>query len=171
MLFNSFVFLAFFSLVYFIYWSLAGRPRRYFLIAASIVFYATWGLQSEGWWGLRWAAHFLLMVALNYAFSRLIFAAQNDSAKRRLLGVIVVIDLLNLGIFKYFTFLRGILVDLGVDMPPEIQEIGFFLPLAISFYTFQLVAYVVDVYRGKIQNDPGPDRFFLFILFFPLLIA
>ncbi len=172
MLFNSFVFLAFFAVVYIAYWSLSNNAgRRYFLICASIVFYATWGLQSEGWWGLRWAGHFLFMVCVNYVFTRLILSASSEKTKSRLLTFIVVFDLLNLGIFKYFTFFRDILVDLGLEMPPEVQSIGFFLPLAISFYTFQLVAYVVDVRRGKIDRDHGPSRFFLFILFFPQLIA
>ena len=171
MLFNSFVFLAFFAAVYFVYWGLSGAARRHFLIAASIVFYAAWGLQSEGWWGLRWAAHFLFMVGVNYAFTRFILNAATARAKNRYLKIIVIFDLLNLGIFKYFVFLRAILTDLGVDMPDAVEELGWFLPLAISFYTFQLVAYVVDVYRGKIDRDHGPARFFLFILFFPQLIA
>ena len=171
MLFNSFVFLAFFAIVYLVYWNLSGTARRYFLVAASIVFYATWGLQSEGWWGLRWTAHFVGMVLINYLFSRAILSASNATRKKRLLQFIVVFDLLNLGIFKYFTFLRDVLIDVGIPVPAEAREIGFFLPLAISFYTFQLVAYVVDVYRGQIDRDHGPSRFVLFILFFPQLIA
>jgi D-alanyl-lipoteichoic acid acyltransferase DltB (MBOAT superfamily) len=60
---------------------------------------------------------------------------------------------------------------MGVGLPDRYEGFDFFLPLAISFYTFQLIAYAVDVYRGVIPVDPGPRRFFLFILFFPQLIA
>ncbi len=171
MLFNSFVFLFFIAIVYTVYWNVGGRLRQYFLIFASIVFYATWGLQSEGWWGLRWTAHFLFMVALNYAFSRLLLGARSQSRKDVFIKIIVVLNLLNLGIFKYFDFLRRILEDAGIPVPEAAAEIDLFLPLAISFYTFQLTAYVVDVHRGHIERDPGPARFFLFILFFPQLIA
>lgn len=170
MLFNSVLFLVFFLLVYFLYWSLQGRARRYFLIGASIVFYAAWGLQSEGWWGLRWTAQFLGITALNYLGTRLILKSEGVRRKRWL-ALFVVVDLLNLGAFKYFDFARRLLLDAGVPLPAEAQSFNLFLPLAISFYTFQIIAYIVDVHRGVVDRDHGFSRYFLFILFFPQLIA
>lgn len=170
MLFNSLLFLLFGVIVYFVYWALTGAARRRWLIFASIGFYAAWGLQSEGWWGLRWTAQFLIMIAVNYGFTRLILNSEGVR-KSRWLALSVVINLLNLGVFKYFDFARNFLLDMGLPLPEEARGFNLFLPLAISFYTFQLMAYVIDVYRGVIDRDYGPERFFLFILFFPQLIA
>ena len=169
MLFNSILFLLFFSTVYVFYWNLSGIIRRNFLIFASIVFYAVWGLDQEGWWGLRWTLHFIFLVVLNYYLIHSML--RYPDYKRGILRAIVLIDLLNLGMFKYFDFLRDLILDVGVPLPPKAQEIRIFLPLAISFYTFQMVAYAVDVYRERIRRDEGISRFSFFILFFPQLIA
>ncbi|MCB1309092.1 MAG: hypothetical protein KDK30_12960, partial [Leptospiraceae bacterium] len=172
MLFNSILFFVFFSVLYLAYWKLSGRARQHTLIVASVVFYSAWGLEGEGWWGLRWTAHFLFMVVLNYVFVVAMFRAGADTGRKKLLlAVIVLIDLSNLGVFKYFDFIRRILVDMGVAVPDAAEDFQVFLPLAISFYSFQLIAYAVDVYRGVIDEDHGFRRYFLFILFFPQLIA
>ena len=134
MLFNSILFLAFFAFVYVIYWNLRGKSRQVFLLLASIAFYAVWGLQKEGWWGLRWTLHFLGMAGFNYVLTRLMF--RNPDSLKPIATIAVIINLLNLGIFKYFDFLRRILLDLGVSLPREATEFSLFLPLAISFYTF-----------------------------------
>jgi len=169
MLFNSILFLAFFAVVYFIYWNLTGKSRRALLIFASIIFYAAWGLQREGWWGLRWTVHFLLMASMNYLLIRAMLV--HPGWKKALIRLIVILDLSNLGIFKYFGFLREILLDLGVHLPQEVRDLSIFLPLAISFYTFQMMAYAIDVHRGQITRDEGPSRFMFFVMFFPQLIA
>jgi len=169
MLFNSILFLVFFAIVYFVYWSLRGRFRQYFLTFASILFYAAWGLQREGLMGVRWTFHFIGIVWLNYYLIR---GMQNFPARRRLLiTLIIVLDVLNLGAFKYFGFFRDMIAATGAHLPDSVQSLDIFLPLAISFYTFQLVAYAVDVYRGVIDERPGIFRFTLFILFFPHQIA
>lgn len=169
MLFNSILFLVFFAVVYLAYWNLRGRLQRFFLIAASLVFYAVWGLEREGLWGLRWTAHFVLMALLNYAVVEAML--RNPARKTLLVRLAVVINLTNLGIFKYFEFLRQVLLDVGMPVPAEAQEWSLFLPLAISFYTFQMMAYVIDVHRDVITGREGFSRFLLFIVFFPQLIA
>ena len=131
MLFNSVTFLVFLAIVYLVYWNLRGVARQYFLVLASILFYAYWGLESEGWWGLRWTVHFLAMVGINYLFVRAMM--QRDAQGRgRLLAVNVLINLSNLGVFKYFAFVRMILVDVGVPIPEAAREVDLFLPLATS---------------------------------------
>ncbi len=169
MLFNSVLFLVFFSIVYLVYWNLTGRPRRYFLVLTSIVFYAVWGLEREGWWGLRWTAHFLLMAALNFGIVELML--RQGDRRKFYVRLSVVLNLTNLGIFKYFEFARRMLADMGVPVPAQAPEWSLFLPLAISFYTFQIMAYVIDVYRGVIAERVSFSRYLLFIVFFPQLIA
>ncbi len=174
MLFNSILFLAFFAVVlplfYLIYFkNLSPTFRRRFLIIASLVFYAAWGLEREGWWGLRWTLHFVGIAYINFLLIRMMH--RNPDRKKGLIRFIVILDLLNLGTFKYFAFMRGLILDMGISLPEEAKAISIFLPLAISFYSFQMIAYAVDVYRGDIEKEEGAERFMFFILFFPQLIA
>jgi alginate O-acetyltransferase complex protein AlgI len=148
---------------------LPSRFRAHLLIFASIVFYATWGLNREGWWGIRWTAHFIGLVIANYIMVR--WMLRTPSRKKTVMAATVVLNLVNLAVFKYFGFFVEVVTDLGVTLPPFVENLDLFLPLAISFYTFQLTAYVVDVYRGTITEEIRFSRFFLFILFFPQLIA
>ncbi|MEQ9365683.1 MAG: MBOAT family O-acyltransferase, partial [Leptospirales bacterium] len=94
----------------------------------------------------------------------------------------IVLNLANLFLFKYFYLLLTFLHDLSGQaffqheyfnqwLYATTGNNAIILPLAISFYTFQLVAYVVDVHRGQITEDTGPLKFFVFILFFPQLVA
>lgn len=169
MLFNSFLFLLFFAVVYAVYWTLPSRYRPGVLIVGSIVFYATWGLNREGWWGIRWTVHFVGLVVLNYFMVE--WMLRHHRRKKMIMALTVIINLTNLAIFKYFGFFVRMAADMGLDLPPFVENMDLFLPLAISFYTFQLTAYVVDVYRGVITEEIRFSRFFLFILFFPQLIA
>ncbi|MCB1164529.1 MAG: MBOAT family protein [Leptospiraceae bacterium] len=169
MLFNSFLFLLFFAVVYVVYWLLPSRFRASVLIIASVVFYATWGLNREGWWGIRWTAHFIGLVLFNYLMVE--WMLRHHSRRKLILTLTVVLNLINLAVFKYFGFFVQMAGDMGMDLPPFVENLDLFLPLAISFYTFQLTAYVVDVYRGVIDEEISFSRFFLFILFFPQLIA
>ncbi|MCB1174535.1 MAG: MBOAT family protein [Leptospiraceae bacterium] len=170
MLFNSVIFLLFFLFVYLLYWQLSGRARLYFLILASVFFYTWWGLEAEGWWGLRWVIHFITIVALNYWIVNRMRAAADTQMRKRWLYVALALNIANLGLFKYYGFIRTVFLDLGMPAPPPVALFSF-LPLAISFYTFQLLAYTIDVYRGVITSEHSFRNYFLFILFFPQLIA
>lgn len=170
MRFTTFGFLVFFILVFIVYWSLRGRSRLAFLALASSVFYAAWSIP--------FFLHFASIVLLNYAFVQLLHRTKS----RRLLAVILTVDFANLFFFKYFYFFIDILFDitgwpgftadhLNAGLEEYLGLSSIFLPLAISFYTFQIVAYVVDVYRGRIERRDSLLEFYVFILFFPQLIA
>ena len=129
------------------YRSLHVNYRLWFLIVASIVFYAQWSLE-----------HLVVLVAsvcCNYMFA--LWLSKEVHFKKLLLGLIVVLNLLPLGYFKYANFLH-------------VSEHSLVLPLAISFFTFQQIAFGVDVYKGKIKLD-GFREYLFFVLFFPQLIA
>ena len=159
----------FLATIYVVYWSAPSRYRPGILIVGSIVFYATWGLNREGWWGIRWTVHFIGLVVFNYFMVE--WMLRHPARKKMIMATTVIINVINLAIFKYFGFFVRVTVDFGIDLPPFVENMDLFLPLAISFYTFQLTAYVVDVYRGVITEEIKFSRFFLFILFFPQLIA
>ena len=141
------------------------------MIMGSLLFYAVWGLTGEGWVGIRWTLHFVAAVAFSHFMNLAIFDAATKEKKKRLLTITVVVLLINLAIFKYASFVIEVLIDMGVPATSLPNTKGIFLPLAISFYTFQIIAFTVDVYRGTISNRPAAKSYFLFILFFPQLIA
>lgn len=160
MAFSSIPFVcAFFPLVVIGYYLIPSiRIKNCFLIIASLLFYS----YGEGY-------YVLLMIGcafFNYIFTRLI--ARADKTKTFLLLLAVVGNLGMLGVYKYtemvLTTINHI-TDLNVAIP-DIR-----LPIGISFFTFQALSYVVDVYRGKVEADKSFLKILLYISFFPQLIA
>ncbi len=126
------------------------------LTAASLFFY--------GWWNPTYLLLLVGSVGINYIFAH-VLAARGSS--RLLLASGVAFNLALIGYFKYAGFLSASLSSTtGIDATIE----GIVLPLAISFFTFQQIAYLVDVYKGRgLERDLL--RYFLFVSFFPQLIA
>lgn len=160
MAFSSIPFLcAFFPVVVAAYYLIPSkRLKNFLLIVVSLLFYA----YGEGY-------YVLLMVGcafFNYVFARLI--DRFKKAGKGLLFVAVLADLAMLGIYKYtgmlFTTINQI-TNLNLDIPV------ISLPIGISFFTFQALSYVVDVYRGKVKADKSFFNILLYISFFPQLIA
>ena len=160
MLFNSIVFLLFFLVAYQVFWLLRGAARRYWLLATSLFFY--------GWWDWRFLIHFVAITVISYGVARLLSRRKS----RGVLWIGIGLNLANLVFFKYTNSVLLILAnDLGVSQALVVKEkLSLILPLAISFYTFQITAFLVDVYRGEVE-DVGLVDFLVFILFFPQLIA
>ena len=170
MRFTTLTFIVFFILFYLIYWSLKGRSRLALIVLSSLVFYAAWSVY--------FAMHFFIVVLINYYF----VGKLHENRSRVWLSTILIIDTANLFLFKYFYLFLEFLHDIsgiqlfdksvfnaGLEETLGIHQI--FLPLAISFYTFQLMAYVTDVYRGHIEERTQLLDFCAFILFFPQLVA
>ncbi len=136
------------------------RGVTVFLTLASLAFY--------GWWHAPYLLLLLGSMVFNYTLGRrLTDATAAGTPHKRLLTLGVAVNLLLLGWYKYAGFLEANLdAWLGIDLGlPPIA-----LPLAISFFTFQQVAYLVDSHRGKTQNS-DPMRYALFVSFFPQLVA
>lgn len=160
MAFSSIPFLcAFFPIVVIGYYLVPTiRMKNFFLIVASLLFYA----YGEGY-------YVLLMIAcafFNYVFAMLI--ARFQKAGKVVLLFAVIGNLGMLGVYKYtgmiLTTINGI-TKWNLDIP-DIR-----LPVGISFFTFQALSYVVDVYRGKVKADKSFFNILLYISFFPQLIA
>lgn len=162
MLFNSLTFLALLLPTLGLYWvSTSQAVRLWLLLTASLVFYGYH----------HWPSVFLLLftIGFNFTLGRL----QSRRRSPGLLLAAVVGNLAVLGWFKYATFvaenLVAVLAMLGwnaeVPRPPAL------LPLGISFFTFQVVAYQVDVHRGEVPAETSLIRFAVFKCFFPQLIA
>jgi alginate O-acetyltransferase complex protein AlgI len=165
MLFDTPIYLIFLSIVVLAYWWLPRRPQNMFLLAASYFFY--------GWWDWRFLGLILLSTVVDFYCARTI-AVSNDRSRRRLLLILSVsMNLGFLGYFKYCDFFidsfAGAAAMFGVHIP--VQVLGILLPPGISFYTFQALAYIVDVYYKKLEPAESLLDYALFISLFPHLIA
>lgn len=159
MVFSSPIFLFFFlPIVYLGYLAMPERARNGWLAAASIVFYA--------FGQLHYTLLLLLSVTANYVFGRLLM--RGGTRRKTLVGFAAAANLLLLCTFKYLDFLARTLNRLpGLALPLP----GIVLPIGISFYTFQGLSYVIDVYRRPEEGTKRFDKLLLYISFFPQLIA
>jgi len=166
MLFQSFGFFIFFWAAFAVYWTLrVHRHRMGWLLAASILFYALWN---------PWLIALIAFTAgIDYLFALRIESAPDDSARRGWLILSLVVSLSLLCFFKYGQFLLGagcgLLGIFGIRFVPPAWHVV--LPLGISFYTFETISYVVDVYRGRMKAERNVLNYALYIMFFPHLIA
>jgi len=166
LIFTEVRFLLFYAMCFVVYWSLRGNmPRKAWLLVCSYVFYAAWD----------WRFLFLLFGAtlMDY-FVGLGLARLEDPRKRR--GLLVLSLVGNLGtlcLFKYYDFFvvsgAGLLQQLGLHVEP--RTLGLVLPVGISFYTFQTMSYVIDVYRRALVPVRSFFDFALFVSFFTHLVA
>lgn len=165
MLFNSYDFLFGFLPGVLVFAALARRfggvrLLRAVLLVASLAFY--------GWWHPPYLALLLGSIAANLALGRALMApARPEASKRRVLAAGITANLLLLGAFKYEVFFRDNVGALTGWTPP-IPDVA--LPLAISFFTFQQIAYLVDAFRGRVAPHTWAS-YALFVTFFPQLIA
>ena len=159
MLFSSIIFIVYFLPVFLILYLGTGL-RTSVLLTGSIIFY-TWG---EGEYIFLLAA----LIVLNFVLARRL-RAQKGRARLWILVVAITVDLSVLGTFKYGNFVGEIINHLaGVSVVPALH---LRLPLGISFFTFQLISYLIDVYRGEVSSEEKLSRFATYILMFPHLIA
>ena len=166
MLFDTPVYFVFLVLIVLVYWRLSWRPQNVLLLAASYFFY--------GWWDWRFLLLMMSSTAVDYLIARKIEDTSDQAKRRALLIASLFVNFTILGFFKYFNFfLDSAAIGLGAlgfhNIPHSILAI--ILPPGISFYTFQEVAYIVDVYVGRIKASRNFVDYGLFISLFPHLIA
>ena len=137
----------------------ANRIRKMYLVAFSLFFY----YKSSGPFLLL----FISQITIDYFLSLLIFK-KNGSVKNILRVIAILFSLSFLLYFKYFNFFAGNLNEL-FKLNISIQDL--FLPIGISFYTFQSISYIQDVYSGKIKSITGFSDYFFYMTFFPHLVA
>ena len=166
-LFNSLEFLFFLPIVFALYWLCAGRAnlRNLVIVIASYAFY--------GWWDYRFLALLALSTASSYASGIAIEKCQERKTAKWICAANVVFNLSILAFFKYFNFFgenfARIMDTLGWHTDWVMLDI--LLPVGISFYTFQAIAYTIDVYRRSTTASHNPITFAAFISFFPQLVA
>jgi alginate O-acetyltransferase complex protein AlgI len=164
--FASLAFLGFFVAVFAVYWSLPRhRWRMGWLLLASGVYYASWH---------PWLLTLIAFSALtDYAAALWLETLPSPRLRRLVLIGSITINLGLLAFFKYVNFFLATAGSVGklLGWQKDPLHLNVVLPLAISFYTFETISYVVDVYRGRTKAVRNPLDYALFILFFPHLMA
>ena len=168
MLFNSFSFLVFLPIVFFLYWFVVNKKlhlQNGLLLVASFFFYACWDY--------RFLFLLIFSTILGYYTGAKLFEAKTENGKKSWLLLSVFVNLGVLCFFKYFNFFSvsfaSFLSGFGLKIHPFTYQI--ILPLGISFYTFHGLSYVMDIYYNKIQPEKNFIRYAVFVSFFPLLVA
>ena len=165
MLFDTPIFIVFLVFVVAAYWCLKFRDQNRFLLVASYFFY--------GWWDWRFLCLMIGSTLIDYFIAIKIEDTQDRRVRRAFLVLSLVVNFSILGFFKYFNFFvdsaAGALSLLGIHASVPLLRI--ILPPGISFYTFQEVAYIVDVYYEKLPASRSFLDYGLFISLFPHLIA
>lgn len=167
MLFNSFAFVVFFPVVVLLYYIMPKRLKRLWLLAASYYFYMGWNV--------KYAVLILISTVVTYLCALLMNQKEGGihQKKRLLLVVSLVVNFGILIFYKYFDFIYDI-VAAGASLfggKLDTPRFDILLPVGISFYTFQTLGYVIDVYRGNVKAEKNFVAYALFVSFFPQLVA
>ena len=162
MLFSSVTFLFFFlPIVFTLYYISPKKIKNYTLLLFSIIFYA--------WGGILYLPLLIISIMINYIFGLQIEKYKDNNKKRKnILIISIIFNVLFLGVFKYTNF---IIDNINIIFKTSINIPIIPLPIGISFYTFQAMSYVIDVYRndGKVQKNIF--NLALYISMFPQLVA
>lgn len=163
MVFSSLTFIAFFlPIVILLYFVCKNKTwRNVILLIFSLVFYA-WGEPI-------FVLMMIISILVNYVCGRMIEVCKHKAAKNTWMIIGVVLSLGFLFFFKYFAFLGNTIINLfNIQVNAIPNQI---LPIGISFYTFQILTYTIDVWRGKVPAQHSMIKLGLYISFFPQLIA
>ena len=164
MLFNSYVFIFLFLPVTFAVWRALCAKRKllgaiYWLLAASLFFY--------GYWNPPYLLLLLASIAANFMIQKKIAESRPSKLSKKYMIAGVALNLALIGYYKYANFFAENLAPL---FGAQWHGLEIFLPLGISFFTFQQIACLVDTYHGKLGVMPF-RHYALFVSFFPQLIA
>ena len=167
MLFNSFEFAIFLPIVFAVFWLVPDRWRNPVILVASYYFYMSWNA--------KYVVLILGCTVISYTAGRLMDQNSGVFAKHRkaVLAVSVILCLLILGYFKYYNFAAETVMHIcglfGAEDVDLLRDI--LLPVGISFYTFQSVGYMADVYKKRVSAEKNFFDYAAFVSYFPQLVA
>lgn len=164
MLFNSLSFAAFMTVIFLIYWNIPPRYRYLVLLAANCYFYLGFGVRN----------FMLLCVVCAATYTGALFMEKCEGGLKKLcFGLPFAVALGLLLVFKYFNFagqiLSGALGIFGVSFTPAVLRIA--APVGISFYTFKVISYMIEVYRGKLPAQHNFAKYAVYVGFFPQIAS
>ncbi len=165
MLFNSLHFAIFLPIVFILYWKIPSKYRWILLLVSSYYFYMSWNV--------KYVILILFTTIISYTCALLLERTNDKKMKKVYLSLTLVVSLGILFIFKYFNFFSSIICQMlsSMSIPIHPMTLNLLLPVGISFYTFQTLSYVIDVYKGKVKAEHHFGVYATFISFFPQLVA
>ena len=157
-----FIFLPIVLFLYYIIWK--DNFKNIVLFIASLIFYS--------WGGAKYLLLILFLIIINY-FSGIVILKLTNKAKKTVFITTVLINLGTLLYFKYFNFFIENVLDFFrlVNIELSWKEPNIYLPIGISFFTFQILSYIIDVYKGNVNVQKNIINFGLYVMLFPQLIA
>ena len=165
MLFNSLSYAVFLPVVCIVYYLLPHRMRWAVLLVFSLYFYMSWNPQL--------ILLILFTILVSWSASLILSRLGGQAARRMVVGIGVGLCLSVLFFFKYYDFaaesLRSLLGLSGLSL--SLPTLKLMLPVGISFYTFQTLSYIIDVYRGDLPAERHLGYYALYVSFFPQLVA
>ena len=162
MLFFEPVFIFFLIIVKITISLVKNDKKKLVLLISSYFFY--------GFWDWRFLGLIWISTLIDFVTGNLIYRSKKNNLKIKLLTISILSNLLVLSIFKYYNFFIESLNKV-INQPNFFDTINIILPVGISFYTFQSMAYSIDVYKGRIKPTKNLIDFSNFIAFFPQLVA
>lgn len=162
LIFNSGLFLFLFTAFLFVYIALShtDRPKLIFVTLFSLYFYYK---SSGGYFVLL-----LFATVIDFTLAKLMYAERDPWRRKAYIIVTLIVNLGMLGYFKYTNFILDSLFTLGGS---DFQPLDIFLPVGVSFFTFQSLSYTLDVYRGNLKPVDSILDYAFFVSFFPQLVA
>ncbi len=147
MLFNSLAFAIFLPIVFFLFWLVPQKYRWIVLLISSYYFYMSWNV--------KYVVLILFTTFVSYCSALLIPRCEKKSSKLTIMWLAVGASLFVLFFFKYLDFAQNTLIrvlnSFAIQLHPLTLKI--MLPVGISFYTFQTLSYVIDVYKGEVEPE------------------
>lgn len=126
-----------------------------------------------GWWDWRFLGLIAISTLVDYLIGKLISIESRTHRRKLLLFISIALNLGLLGYFKYYNFFIENWVSAwqSIGIESNVSSLNIILPVGISFYTFQTMSYIIDVYRNKIKHSTSLVNFAAFVAFFPQLVA
>ena len=157
--------LGFFAIILFIYYMLPLKLRWWLLLGASIVFYA-----SADW---KMLALIGASIGISYFAGLKMAEAKENSQKKKWMTATILLLVVILMIFKYYGFfanaVAGLMENMGLGTNSLVFQIA--MPLGISYYTFKIISYLVDIYKEKIEAEKHFGYYALYVSFFPQILC
>lgn len=165
MLFNSLSFAVFLPVVFILYWAIPHKWRWIVLFVSSYYFYMSWNV--------KYVLLILFTTFISYICAIGLDRAKSKRTKKIMIVSTLIASLGCLFFFKYFNFVSASIAELLGLFTLQVHPVtlNLLLPVGISFYTFQTLGYVIDVYRGDVRAEKHFGKYATFIAFFPQLVA
>jgi D-alanyl-lipoteichoic acid acyltransferase DltB (MBOAT superfamily) len=158
-------FAVFLPIVFILYWAMPHKFRWFLLLVASYYFYMSWNA--------KYVFLILFTTVISYSSAILLEKQENIRMKKLILAGTAILCLGVLFVFKYFNFVSSSITSVfnlfSIKLSPI--TVNLLLPVGISFYTFQTLSYVIDVYRGDVKAEKHFGIYATFVSFFPQLVA